>query len=426
MVRQAKQTPEQKKESQKRKTTQKKKVTETGVWPCKIDGCNKQFAREADLKRHQRTTKLHSVPGFACPQCDATFTRTDALRRHQKSRHNGVIIEPTEVEKKKGSTEPQASISQSHSRSPSPSPKGAENPTDGAPTPVGALGGSQGPHSYYRQHTMPAGAYMPPPLGVIVEGQYPPNIGLPTSSARLHQATWPQGAWIPDGSQPPPMPPMGYPHPAYYSYYRGMPHPPPGPPPSELMTHLQNGVQPHSPSPCDDSSSTSSPTRTSMHSGGDPSASGAGNFHGNEARSPVIDPSLDISPVSPTANHKVSFKVNQTAVEVALSSTERESSHAPDSIHSPSHVDPRSVSHHSSSSSTGGSIDERNELSTELTSGHDIESPELFYPTQSPPHTHTFERPPEMEHMLTEDGEPMLNPAELLTQESLASPPPSL
>jgi hypothetical protein len=426
MVRQAKQTPEQKKESQKRKTTQKKKVTETGVWPCKIDGCNKQFAREADLKRHQRTTKLHSVPGFACPQCDATFTRTDALRRHQKSRHNGVIIEPTEVEKKKGSTEPQASISQSHSRSPSPSPKGAENPTDGAPTPVGALGGSQGPHSYYRQHTMPAGAYMPPPLGVIVEGQYPPNIGLPTSSARLHQATWPQGAWIPDGSQPPPMPPMGYPHPAYYSYYRGIPHPPPGPPPSELMTHLQNGVQPHSPSPCDDSSSTSSPTRTSMHSGGDPSASGAGNFHGNEARSPVIDPSLDISPVSPTANHKVSFKVNQTAVEVALSSTERESSHAPDSIHSPSHVDPRSVSHPSSSSSTGGSIDERNELSTELTSGHDIESPELFYPTQSPPHTHTFERPPEMEHMLTEDGEPMLNPAELLTQESLASPPPSL
>lgn len=426
MVRQAKQTPEQKKESQKRKTTQKKKVTETGVWPCKIDGCNKQFAREADLKRHQRTTKLHSVPGFACPQCDATFTRTDALRRHQKSRHNGVIIEPTEVEKKKGSTEPRASGSQAHSRSPSPSSKGAENPNDGAPPSLGAPGGSQGPHSYYRQHTMPAGAYMPPPLGVIVEGQYPPNIGLPTSSARLHQATWPQGAWIPDGSQPPPMTPMGYPHPAYYPYYRGMPHPPPGPSPSELMTHLHNGVQPHSPSPCDDSSSTSSPTRTSMHSGGDPSTSGAGNTHGNEARSPVIDPSLDISPASPTTNHKVSFKVNQTAVEVALSTTERESSHAPDSIHSPSHVDPRSVSHPSSSASTGGSIDERNELSTELTSSHDIESPELFYATQSPPHSHTFERPPEMEHMLTEDGEPMLNPAELLTQESLASPPPSL
>lgn len=202
-----------------------------------------------------------------------------------------------------------------------------------------------------------------------------------------------------------------------------------------------------------------------MHSGGDPSALGTGNFHGNEARSPVIDPSLDISPVSPAANHKASFKVNQPAVEIVLSSTEREPSRAPDIIHSPSHVDPRSVSHHSSSASTGGSI-ERNETSRELTSSHDIEPPELFYATQSPPHTHTFERPPEMEHMLTEDGEPMLNPgsfysvvirklmlicickAELLTQvgsamtaaesnvydlmldllnqESLASPPPSL
>lgn len=303
---------------------------------------------------------------------------------------------------------------------------------------------------------------MAPPLGVIVEGQYPPNVGLPTSSARLHQATWPPSAWIPDGSQPPPIPPIGYPHPSYYAYYRGMPHPPP---PSDLMAHLQNGVQPHSPSPCDDSSSTSSPTRTSMHSGGDPSALGTGNFHGNEARSPVIDPSLDISPVSPAANHKASFKVNQPAVEIVLSSTEREPSRAPDIIHSPSHVDPRSVSHHSSSASTGGSI-ERNETSRELTSSHDIEPPELFYATQSPPHTHTFERPPEMEHMLTEDGEPMLNPgsfysvvirklmlicickAELLTQvgsamtaaesnvydlmldllnqESLASPPPSL
>ncbi|EIW87307.1 hypothetical protein CONPUDRAFT_134525 [Coniophora puteana RWD-64-598 SS2] len=34
-------------------------------------------------------------------------------------------------------------------------------------------------------------------------------------------------------------------------------------------------------------------------------------------------------------------------------------------------------------------------------------------------------RPEPMEQMLTEDGEPMLNPAELLTSESLASPPPS-
>ncbi|KAF8529274.1 hypothetical protein BU17DRAFT_80474 [Hysterangium stoloniferum] len=66
---------------------------DTGVWPCTLDGCTKVFAREADLKRHQRTTKSHSVPGSGvgspCPLCDATFTRSDAMRRHLKSRHNG-------------------------------------------------------------------------------------------------------------------------------------------------------------------------------------------------------------------------------------------------------------------------------------------------------------------------------------------------
>lgn len=71
--------------------SQRKRPMTTGVWPCKIHGCNKQFAREADLKRHQRTTKMHSMPSLqvhffnlaymvptfnsSCPQCDATFTR---------------------------------------------------------------------------------------------------------------------------------------------------------------------------------------------------------------------------------------------------------------------------------------------------------------------------------------------------------------
>ncbi|KAF5332474.1 hypothetical protein D9611_005201 [Ephemerocybe angulata] len=85
---------EEKKESpSNRKSWGAKKTGNATVWPCTIDGCDKQFAREADLKRHQRTTKLHSMPSYACPQCHATFTRTDAQRRHQKSRHNGVVIE---------------------------------------------------------------------------------------------------------------------------------------------------------------------------------------------------------------------------------------------------------------------------------------------------------------------------------------------
>lgn len=55
--------PDEKKETHKKKTPVKKKV-ETGSWPCKMNGCNKVFAREADLKRHQRTTKTHSMPGL--------------------------------------------------------------------------------------------------------------------------------------------------------------------------------------------------------------------------------------------------------------------------------------------------------------------------------------------------------------------------
>ncbi|KAF9058348.1 hypothetical protein BDP27DRAFT_1432999 [Rhodocollybia butyracea] len=79
----------------KRKSAAKKSIS-TAVWPCQIDGCTKQFAREADLKRHQRTTKLHSMAGYSCPQCEATFTRTDALKRHQKSRHNGAGFDELE------------------------------------------------------------------------------------------------------------------------------------------------------------------------------------------------------------------------------------------------------------------------------------------------------------------------------------------
>ena len=61
-------------QSEEKKETQKKtskaptrKKADTGIWPCKIEGCGKEFAREADLKRHQRTTKLHSMPGLCVP-----------------------------------------------------------------------------------------------------------------------------------------------------------------------------------------------------------------------------------------------------------------------------------------------------------------------------------------------------------------------
>lgn len=42
----------------------KRPPDESGVWACGIPGCGKKFAREADLKRHQRTTKFHSTAGL--------------------------------------------------------------------------------------------------------------------------------------------------------------------------------------------------------------------------------------------------------------------------------------------------------------------------------------------------------------------------
>lgn len=65
-------------EPSKKKVPRKKQLN-TGVWPCKINGCNKQFAREADLKRHQRTTKLHSMPGLFVTRLLSGIQNFDAL-----------------------------------------------------------------------------------------------------------------------------------------------------------------------------------------------------------------------------------------------------------------------------------------------------------------------------------------------------------
>ncbi|KAF8844209.1 hypothetical protein BDN67DRAFT_810643 [Paxillus ammoniavirescens] len=423
MVRQAKQT---KKEAHKKKTPQedrqpKKKVADSGIWPCKINGCNKQFAREADLKRHQRTTKLHSIPGFPCPQCDARFTRTDALRRHQKSRHNGVVVEPTDVVDRKGVTGndgPQSSGSKSKSRSISPSSRDDESPsTSSGPAsslPPATAPPPGGPQSYYRQHTLPA-VLMPPP-GMMIDGHYPPGLTLPTSATRLHQASWPPPPpWGGDGSQPPPPPPhmihIGYPHPYYNTpppYYRpDMMHPTP-----DLVApqQVQNGVG--SPNTGESSSSrTGSPVMANMAV--DPSLAPVGmerasGTEAGEAEAAVIDPSL-VSPSSSSADVR-------NAAERESSASSRASGMSDASGSPPGHGH-QVLSHTSREASRDGegNVDNEETVPQDLPSSHAMSNPNLT----------PLDRPPEMEQMLTEDGEPMLNPAELLTQESLASPPPS-
>lgn len=150
---------------------------------------------------------------------------------------------------------------------------------------------------FWRDFLMIASTVMIPPPGVMVDGHYPPAVGLPTSSARLHQASWqPAPPWGGDGSQPPPphMIHPGYAHPYYNAppeYYRPMHSPP------DAMAHQQipNGI-----------SSSSNGESSSSRQGSpvlavDPSLDHTGMEDHSETGDPetaMIDPSLVSPPAS--------------------------------------------------------------------------------------------------------------------------------
>ncbi|GLB43539.1 putative zinc finger [Lyophyllum shimeji] len=399
---------EDKKETTKKRTAPRKKTVVTGVWPCKINGCNKQFAREADLKRHQRTTKLHSMPGFSCPQCDATFTRTDALRRHQKSRHNGVIVEPSEDSK--DDMEEGSSGSQSKSRSATPSSKGKEKapapPAVNAQYPVQTT--RSGPSSYYRQHTMTtSGPYVPRPP--IMDPHYS-QVGLPTSATRLNMAThWGYPHPWPDGTPQQ----MSYQHMYYSTHYRpngvsqplGQPSPPPPPTavdPQTVPNGAATGAQETPPPP-------PGPPHQSPHATKPPSDSTCAETPPADSSAPVIDPSLNASD-STTLTEEQVLELTQAAMKAVLEAEAERANSRETSASTPT----------VSEGDKHGCADAPDEDKSTLQSppSRDESHPVHGYGLR-------LGRPEPMEHMLTEDGEPMLNPAELLTQESLASPPPS-
>ncbi|TFY76943.1 hypothetical protein EWM64_g7068 [Hericium alpestre] len=207
--------PEEKKETQKKKSTTPKKKVETG---------------------------------------------TDALRRHQKSRHNGIIIEPSDQDAMKGPQQPpgqqeppSAGGSKSRSRSGTPGSKGKA--VSARPTPPAAMaqpttaGPAQGPPGYYRQHGLNNDfmVFVPPrtPQGVLVDPNYA-AMGLPTSAARMAPPSWPPPPWASEGHPMAPYPPIPGAPPGYFQYYRpGMLPPHINP---ELMGHLPNGAPPPPPS----------------------------------------------------------------------------------------------------------------------------------------------------------------------------------
>ncbi|KAF8893673.1 hypothetical protein CPB84DRAFT_1309415 [Gymnopilus junonius] len=368
--------------SEEQKRPPRKKPLVTGIWPCKINGCNKQFAREADLKRHQRTTKTHSMPSFPCPQCDANFTRTDALRRHQKSRHDGVVIEP--VSRNKGGDE----NADGRSRSGTPSSKGKEREFysnipvqthQGAPT-------HAGPSSYYRSHTVTISPHIPKPP--ISSKTGPP---------------WPEYPTWQNGVLPPTMGPTGY-----ISYY---PSPHYRPHTSGYHTGPTSAYQSQVPPP--HSSSSSSTSRNSSI----PSNSSPSHTSASLSQSPPTISSDYMSPSDPTdPNFELEEQTELTeadvvaAVQAVLMQAESEEAAKKQRLKE---------------------LEERERL---IGGGIRSESAHSDRASMSSPLSfagleagllHRYTRPEPMEHILTEDGEPMLNPAELLTQESLASPPPS-
>ncbi|KAG5643550.1 hypothetical protein DXG03_000691 [Asterophora parasitica] len=380
----------------KKRITPKKKTVVTGVWPCKINGCNKQFAREADLKRHQRTTKLHSMPGL----------------------HNGVVVEP-DHDPKDDADDDGSSGSQSNSRSATPSAKGKER----APPPLVSnvrypvQPTRAGPSSYYRQHTLTSTGRkqsVPSMTSPIAESYVPrqpivdshhAQIGLPTSATRLNAATH----W-------------GYPHPWPDGASHQMTY-------QQMYYYRPNGVHPsaHPPSPEDSNQQQAAPK-------GSPSVAQGRSLP--MLRPPQQSPQEIKLPAVNTCT-TITTGSSMTAVESSLDASESATlteeqvlviTQAAMKAVFEAEAE-RSSAESGAGSSSSPSYSESGRLSTEVPHDEDDESSQNLASEEKSRAIHGYgqplERPEPMEHMLTEDGEPMLNPAELLTQESLASPPPS-
>ncbi|KAI1781814.1 hypothetical protein LXA43DRAFT_1188104 [Ganoderma leucocontextum] len=436
MVRaQGKQTPEEKKDSKKKSATAAannvKKKPDTGSWPCKMDGCKKVFAREADLKRHQRTTKTHSIPGFQCPQCDATFTRTDALRRHQKSRHNGVVIEPIEHENDKQSGEDASSGSRSPSPAESPTRSQGEGSAKGSPSAgqSSSAGGSSGRASnYYRPHTMQDGYYAgypprPPPPGLMMDPHYPPPpMGLPTSATR--------GSWQPTAVPPPwpgpdgqPLPPPGMYIPASYypsPYYRhpGMPpHMPQINP--ELLAQSNghsNGIGP----PESSLRNTSADTPKERSASASPSAGrGDDASTADPSQSMQAEGGADEGPDASTLMALQAVLAFQKEQEAREAEARAASARTGKASMPPSPAETSQAVLVEGPPDGGPSVVPTAQIDPDLDAVGEPDSEDIVAPTDD-----LAKRGKSAEEFVSEHGTPMLNPAELLTQESLASPPP--
>ncbi|KAG6811465.1 hypothetical protein H0H92_007288, partial [Tricholoma furcatifolium] len=344
----------------KKKSTQKKRIVVTGVWPCKINGCNKQFAREADLKRHQRTTKLHSMPSwyvsffiFDIPRVQLSAALAPAPNVMPLSQeHNGVVIEASD----KDDNEDDGS-SGSHSRSATPSSKGKEKESESSTTAQSApTTQHNGPSPYYRQHTLTTTPYVP--RQVVMAPHYP-QVSLPTSATRLNVPTQWSYPPLPDGAGTQQMsyPPTYYPSPHY----------------------RQNAGQ-------EPANSNTQPMSAPGPSQGAPGTQKTPTMDTDNSLS--VDSSLD-------PNESVQLTAEQISTLAKLLEEQRERTSRESRAGSASTT---AFSETDRDTTVTGSQDD-NDLGEGTSKTHAMHD-------YGPP----LDRPEPMEHMLTEDGEPMLNP----------------
>ncbi|KAF8899317.1 hypothetical protein BD779DRAFT_1488178, partial [Infundibulicybe gibba] len=261
---------------------------------------------------------------------------------------------------------------------------------------------STGPSSYYRQHTATTtrGLYSSRPLQTIMDPQYA-HVGIPTSATRMN-ATWTYPhPW--HDNHPLPMGPISY-------------HPPPGhaiyyPPTSHYRTAVPETQPPGQNTPGGDSNPQRNldQSQTTTKDPREATKTGRSAEPDQCENPPFIDPSLSTTPapsnqLTDEQVKAISLEITQAAMKAVLESARLESesggSHTPDGVASEGRT---SQQPSEADANAGGEEADEEQVVAELQPVKDQISNLRGYSTP-------LQRPEPMEHMLTEDGEPMLNP----------------
>ncbi|KAL5535864.1 hypothetical protein ACEPAF_3958 [Sanghuangporus sanghuang] len=182
------------------------------IWVCKLNNCSKK--NDSDLMYgvfmlEETVEILIPESSSCCPQCDSTFTRTDALKRHQRSRHNSGQID-TIASSNNGSIDGETEGSATpapQSRSQSPGQGEGSNqksshsqfiPVPTIMTQPEAPGRPTGTQSYYAPDMVNA-VFIPsrfPDSKINAQDTRMPRLSLPSNFR-----SWASNTWVLDGNK---------------------------------------------------------------------------------------------------------------------------------------------------------------------------------------------------------------------------------